>query len=173
MRVVQNGAEALLAFTQIFRSLLVISDVAQYRTAHDRALGIFRGGGLNTRPELEVVPTLHLEFAYLRRTRFKEFFAVKIVDVLVFLDDEPCQRLRGQSVSRHSQQGGSGEVGLHDQTILAEGEVADRRQFVEFEVALPQGLNLRLRPPQLLILHLQFDLVHPQLVEQPLGFLWG
>src|SRR3990172_1163497 len=63
-----------------------------------------------------------------------------------------------------------GEVHLADGPVAAEGHVAHGRKMVEVFVPFPPRLHLRPRLPHLLVLHLQLDLVHLQLVENPLRF---
>ncbi len=94
-----------------------------------------------------------------------------VEDVLVLGKDEASQRLPGQIASGHAEQTGPREVGLQDQTLFADGEVAHRRKIVKIKIPCPRGFEFALRPPQLLVLHLQFELMHLQFVEQPLGFL--
>jgi hypothetical protein len=52
-----------------------------------------------------------------------------------------------------------------DQSRLADGAIAHRRQVVEIKIARPHGVQFRLCPAQFLILYLQLDLVHAQFVE--------
>ena len=94
-----------------------------------------------------------------------------VVDVLVFGKDKMGQRLLDQSDFPHTQQSGPREVRLQDQPLLAEGEIAHRRQIVQVEVPRPRDFEFALGPAQFLILHLQLDLMHLQLVEQAPGFL--
>jgi len=75
-----------------------------------------------------------------------------------------CQR-------RSSSQARAGEVHLPDDAVTAQGQVADRRGLVQGGVAGERGLQLDACPPQLLVLHLQLDLVDLQLVQQALAIL--
>ena len=54
---------------------------------------------------------------------------------------------------------GGGAVGVFDEAVLAEREVADRREVEALEVLLVRGLQLELDAAQLLVLHLELDLV--------------
>ncbi len=63
---------------------------------------------------------------------------------------------------------GDGQVGFQDQPLLTEGVKADRRQIIKVEIARPRSFQFSLRTAQLLVLQLQFDLVHAQIVDQPL-----
>ena len=53
--------------------------------------------------------------------------------------------------------------------MLAEGDIAYRGQIVQVEILLPRGFQFFPRLPQLLVLHLQLDLMHLQLMKQTKG----
>jgi hypothetical protein len=91
--------------------------------------------------------------------------------ILVGGEDEMGDRLVDQCAARRPQQGRRGEVGFEDHPGLAEGEVAHRRQVVQVEVARPRRLQLELRPAQFFVLHLQLDLMHVQLLHQPVDLV--
>ena len=59
---------------------------------------------------------------------------------------------------------------LLDRPVAIEGQVADRREVVEVGVARQAVLHLVASPLEFLVLQLQLDLVHLQLVDQPLRF---
>ena len=82
------------------------------------------------------------------------------VGILVLGSDEAGQVLLDQVRSRHPQEIARGQIGFQDPPLLVHGEVADRGQLVEIEVASPRGLELLLRLAQLVVLHLQLDLVY-------------
>ena len=57
---------------------------------------------------------------------------------MVFFENEAGKRLSDQSASGDAQQGGGGEVGLQDQPLFADRDIAHRRQVIEVEVARPR-----------------------------------
>ena len=65
-----------------------------------------------------------------------------------------------------AEQKGRREVCLDDEPLDTERDVAERGEVVEVEVAGPRLVELRLRAPKLLVLHLQLDLVDAKLVQQ-------
>ena len=103
----------------------------------------------------------------------QEPFAEQVVDVLVARDDEAEQGPVDHLAAFHAQQVGGSEVSFQDQSCFIEGQIAHRRELVEVEVPGARGGDFLLRPAQLLVLHLELDLVHLQLVEQTQGFLEG
>ena len=62
---------------------------------------------------------------------------------------------------------------LADGPVPIQGEIADRGEIVEVGVFLQQRLHLVLGVLEFLVLHLQFDLVDLQFVEQPLRVGFG
>jgi len=80
--------------------------------------------------------------------------------------------LPDQFPPRHAHQIGGGGVGLHDQALRIEGDIAHGCQVEDMEIARPLGFQRRLHPPQFLILHFQFDLVDAQFVESRPQVFW-
>ena len=74
-----------------------------------------------------------------------------------------------EGAAAHPQHGCAGEVGLLDQAMLAERQVAQRGEVIEVSQLGSGGFPLDAGPLELLVLDLQLNLVHPQLVDQPLG----
>ena len=66
------------------------------------------------------------------------------------------------------QQAGRGEVGLADQSLAVEGQVAHRGEIVEVAVFFQPRLRLVPGLLEFLVLHLQLDLVDLQFVNQAL-----
>ena len=87
----------------------------------------------------------------------------------VSLGNEQSEAAVHQSGALHADQARAGEVGLRNRSIAVEGEVAHGGEVVEVGVAFQRGFHLRPRKAQLLVLHLQFDLVHLQFVDELLG----
>ncbi len=105
------------------------------------------------------------QLVFLWFARLKELFPVQVVDVLILFEDEAGDRLPDQRAAGHAQQCGSGEVGFQEQSMLRQGAVAHRGQVIEVEIARPPGFDLLLGRAKLLVLHLQFDLVHPEFMK--------
>ena len=85
---------------------------------------------------------------------------------LVVRKDEADDRLPHEGAPRYAEQVGRREVGLLDQPVVVQRAIAHRCQIVELEIARPRCIDLLLGAPQLVVLHLQLDLMHAQLVEQ-------
>jgi hypothetical protein len=65
-----------------------------------------------------------------------------------------------------AEEGGRGQVRLHDHSPLVEGEVAGRGEVVELLVASAQIVGLLPGVSQLLVLQLQLDPVGLQLADE-------
>jgi len=74
--------------------------------------------------------------------------------------------LLDQRVPGHAQQGGDGEVGLDEKILVTDGAITNWGLVVEVHVALSLGDQRRLRAAQLLVLHIQLDLMDPQFVQR-------
>ena len=71
---------------------------------------------------------------------------MQVVNVLVFLADEPGDRLLNQRGPGDAQQRDAGEVGLQNSPLVGDDEVAHGRQVVQVEIALPSRGQLGLHP---------------------------
>ncbi len=69
----------------------------------------------------------------------------------------------------HSEQRGAREVDLCNLGVGGQGDIAHRGEIVEVRVTVTRFLHGQMSLIQLLVLHLQFDLVHLQFVEQGIG----
>ncbi len=78
------------------------------------------------------------------------------------------KRLPDQMAPLFSQQGSSGEIGLQDYSPFIEGEISHRGQVVKIKILFAGCFEFLLRMAKFVILHLKFDLVHPQLVDYAL-----
>ena len=78
---------------------------------------------------------------------------------------EPAVQKRG---ALEAEKARPGEVHLADGAVGTQGEVAHGGEVVEVQVALPLRLGLIPRLFQLFVLHLQFDLVDLQFLDEPL-----
>ena len=89
-----------------------------------------------------------------------------VVDVLIRRKDKAGQGMLDQGASRHTQHVSGSEIGLQDQPLLADGEIAHRRQIVQIEIPRPGSFQFFLCPAHFLVLYRKLDLMHPQLVDQ-------
>ena len=69
----------------------------------------------------------------------------------------------------HAEEGGGSEVGLYDPVLPVHGEVAHRRKVIEVGVLAAGLFQPGLGQPELIVLHLQLDLVHPEFVDEAGG----
>ena len=145
-----------------------LADIADDDTACGSAIGILCGNGSQVSPEVRAIVAVHAQLALLGLSHRKELFAMPVVNVLVFTHDEAGEGLLGERASRHAQEGGDGEVCLRDQSALVEGQVAHGCQVVEIEILRTLDVQLCLRATQLLILHLEFDLINLELANDTL-----
>jgi len=80
--------------------------------------------------------------------------------------NKPAEPLPDKGASGHAQQRGGGDVGFQNQPLFADRAVAHRGEVIEVEIARPDGVQLQLRMPELLVLHLQFNLMHLQFMQR-------
>ena len=84
----------------------------------------------------------------------------------VFQGHELPEPLLDHGLSVQAQQGGPGQVDFQDPRLVVPEEIAHRGEVEEVVILLRGLLGLRLGPLQFLVLHLQFDLVDLQFVDQ-------
>ena len=123
-----------------------------------------RGRELHVLRPLAFIP--EGELAYFLRLERECFFQEGLETTPVRLANEipkPPARQPGAFRPQHAR---PGQVQLADRPVAAKGHVAHRGKIVELGVALQPRFHLRPRPAQLLILHLQFDLVDLQFVQE-------
>ena len=108
---------------------------------------------------------LQPQLAGLRLAGLLEHPLVEVVNIAIGREDEGAERLPDEQLSLHIQQVRGRQVGVADDALVAQGEVAHWRQVEELEVLLALHLQLELGAAQLLVLHLELDLVHAQLVD--------
>jgi hypothetical protein len=80
--------------------------------------------------------------------------------------DEPGEGAAHGRGARQAEHGHRGEVGLNEYAGSGERAVAHGGEVVEVEVASARDVELDLRATQLFILHLELDLVNPQLLHR-------
>ena len=161
-------AVTLLAFLHLRLGALAFAGVGQHDAQFGCAAVVERAADGQLGPERTAGAVEHAQVAGRRAAGLHQLLALAVVGVLVDACDEAGQRLREQSAAGHAQQRGGGQVGLHDQAVVGHGAVAHRRQFVQIEPALAGCFELVFGPAQFFVLHLQFDLVHRQFVQQAL-----
>ena len=84
-------------------------------------------------------------------------------------DNETAQWPFDQRAADHAQHRCSTQIGFHNQAISSHREVTHRCQVIQVEITRMRQLECQLRPSQLLVLQLQLNLVHLQVVHQLLG----
>ena len=153
---------------QFFLDRLALGDVAHHDAADGCAAISRRNGCLHPCREGRTVFSRHAQFERLRCACLEELLAMQVVVVGVFANDKAAQWLLGQSAPRDPQQGSAGEIRFEDQSVFVQSEIPYRRQIVEVKVASTRGFERVLRLAQFLVLQLEFNLVHLQIVEQAL-----
>ena len=83
------------------------------------------------------------------------------------------KRLAEQTGTFNADQRCPGQIGLKDGTRCGEGKISARREIVEVGVILQRHLQFIPGLPQLGVLHLQFNLMDLQFMEQPPGIRSG
>ena len=73
--------------------------------------------------------------------------------------DESSETTVNQCIALKSKKRGAGKVNFIDQAFMVEGEIAHRGKFIEVYIAFEGVFQSNLGATQLLILHLQFNLV--------------
>ncbi len=66
-----------------------------------------------------------------------------------------------------------GQVGFQDNAVLIDAEIAHGSEIVEVDILFVGFHEFDLSLPERFILHLQFDLMHHQLMIEPLCLLKG
>ena len=120
---------------------------------------------LEARPERRGADRLEAQLAGLRPRGLPEELEVPVVHILVRRQDETAERSPDEVLPLHAQQVRGRNVGVADKALVAQGDVAHRRQVEELEVFLALRVQLELGAAQLLVLHLKLDLVDAQLVD--------
>jgi hypothetical protein len=162
--------------------LLAIGDVGHHHVAYGRVLGIFlraclprrgcdcRGvsqdGRIDPRPEVAGIGAQKSDFAGLGLAGLEQLLAALVEDVLVLLEDDPRKGPLDKCAPGHAQHGCDREVGLQDQALFADRQIARGGELVQVEIARPRGLQPRVRLAQFVVLHLELDLMHPQFMEK-------
>jgi len=161
-----------LGFVEFLLAAFACVDVDQ-----DEAIGwritCRRGGkaGLQPNPDRTRLGAPQAQLAGLWLVGGPKLVAEVVMDVLIVGDDELSQGCVDQGVTRGAEELGGGEVDLLDQPRLAQGQIPDRSQIVEVEVARSRTLQRCLGAAQLIVLQLQLDLMHTQFVDQSFGRL--
>ena len=145
---------------------LVFGDITKHDTLHPSAIILQGCCGREHDPERRAVRFNHLQLAYLWISRRDNLFAVQVKQVLGRLGNIPADLLFYQAVSGCPQQRGSGDVGLCDHAMFVDGAVAHGGHVVQVKVARFGLVQLNLCTPQFVVLHLQFNLMHLQLVQR-------
>ncbi len=86
---------------------------------------------------------------------------------------ELAETLVDHGVAVQSQQGGPGQVDLQNPPLLVPQEIRNRGEIEQVAVPLRRLLGRCLGALEFLVLHLQFDLMHLQLVDQGASVRFG
>jgi hypothetical protein len=102
---------------------------------------------------------------------------VSLPPVPVFGCDEGSKPATEELCTVFSEQPGTGEVDFADQSGIGESQITHRGEFVEIRIAVAGVLQSGLGLAQGFVLHLQFDPVHIEIVQQFFaracrGILW-
>ncbi len=140
-------------------------DVAEREAKDGGALGILRGDRLDQRPDGGSTGPQQPHLTGLRLLGLPEHHEVPVVRVPVRREDEGAEWPPDEPLPLDAEQARGREVRFADDAVVAHGEVAHGRQVEEIEIARPRGFKLLLGAAQLLVLHLELDLVDAQLVD--------
>ena len=91
----------------------------------------------------------------------------------VCIGNKTAKGFIGQQSPLYSQQLRTGKIYLPYHSARIKGEIADGRKVIEFGILVPRQLKLLPGPEQLVVLHLQLDLVNLKFLDEPLGRLPG
>ena len=154
--------------SQFFLGMLELGDVGQGDPAEFMALGILKEQDIQEHDpqvpvavlEVKLPPPLPLVQAVVQQLAKNP-----AVRVWQEMGKEAVQEF----AALHAQEGGGCEVGLYDPVLPVQGEVAHRGKVIEVGVSAAGLLQSGLGQPELIVLHLQFDLVHPEFVDEAGG----
>ncbi|MNQ67432.1 hypothetical protein D3C85_819550 [compost metagenome] len=169
---IQNALQRLVALLQCIFCVLARAEVTQNDAQRRGTIFVCGSARLQMRPQQSATVSGHAQLAGLWFTRGDQLPTQLVENVLIVAKDEARERLLDQFGANHFQQMSSGKVGLEDRALHAERQIAYRGQIIEIEIALLGLFELGLRLAQLLILHLQFDLVHAQFMQRLLHRFW-
>ena len=165
-QLVDEAQELLVLLPVLFLGLLLGGDVGERRLADLTAWGLVGEHGVQVYPERRPAWPQQAQLAVLWPARAAERLSMQIVDILVIGVDEACQRPTDQLRPVYAEPCGGREVGLLDPAVGIEREVAYRGKVVEVGESSARGFQALAGPLQLVVLHLEFDLVDFQLVQQ-------
>ena len=164
----QHGEEVVPPAVNLLQRFL---DALQLRNVHEHRAAVFPilgGSGLDVHEHRLTAFNLERDVAGFLGPAREDLLEESVKDAAGALGDEEPEPPPHQPGALQFEQARPGEIRLADIAFPAEGKVADRREVIELGVALQSRLQFRPRPLELLVLHLQLDLVHLQLVDEPL-----
>jgi hypothetical protein len=85
--------------------------------------------------------------------------------IAIFGGDRAGEAALKQPLTVLAEQGGGGQIRFGDERLVIESQIPDRGEFIEVDVAVAGFFESELRSAQLVILHLELDLVHPELLQ--------
>ena len=159
-----------MAAAQLFLDRLAFGDVIYDDTTGACAALARRNGCLHPCRERRAVFSRQTQFERLRCACLEQFLALQVVIVRVFTGDKAAERLPDQGAACNPQQIGAGKIRFEDQSVFVQREIAHRRQVVQVEITCARSFQRFLRAAQFVVLQLQFDLMHLQIVKHALRF---
>ena len=163
---VEGDAPPFVRLAQRVLRLPALGDVHHHGAAFLPVLG---DGGLDVHPERCMPLFVERHFAGLWGAVLKHLLDEAVPSGAVAVANEDREAPAHQPVALHSQQARSGEVRAADRPVPRQGEIAHGGKVVEVSVLCHRRLQPGPRLQQLLLLHLQFDLLNLQFVDEMLG----
>ena len=142
------------------------ADVADRGAAEFSALLLQGFGDFEAGPEVRAVGLFHAQLAGLRFFRGEQLLACEVEGVLIRGLNDAGEGQAGEFVAGQAEERGRGEVRLEDGVGLVERDVTHGSEIEEIEVAGALRIERGLQTTQLLVLHLQLDLVHEEFVHR-------
>ncbi len=158
---------------------LALGHVSQHNAQHRCAQGTVGGAHRHMHPKRRTVLADHAQLIRLGTAGLEQLFAQQVIGIGVSVVNETVEYLRHQPAAGRSQQGSCAAIGLQNMPGIVDRAVANRGQVIQVGVVQPRGIQRILGLAQLIVLHLQFDLVDAQLMHGALqvlgrgGGMWG
>ena len=164
-RVEQRTVD-FLGLIQLLFSLLAVRNVVDDDQQARRVIVIALGRHCHAHPKHKSFGVDHLHIPLIGLPGLQYLLGKQVMRVAVFLRNEAAQRLVDQLAARQAQQVGGFQVELQYFPGLAQRQVAHWRQVIQVKVTGPLDFQRHLSLAQLLVLHLQLNLVDLQLVQR-------
>ena len=155
-----NGGNALVCF-----QTHALADVGQHNTHRGWLLVLNEALAIQPDMQMGSIPTLENQFAIQPDFTFQYVDEMRAPESHVLARNEARKAPMQQFPTLHSQQCRGGKVGLCDNALVGEGEIADRGELIKVEETVAAFLQINQRPPNIFILHLQFDPMHLEFMQ--------